>query len=242
MHSTPSIHTSSSPFDQIRRVENEHEYWSARDLQGLLGYTAWHNFEDAIERAKLACQNSGHKTEEHFNGVVKTSPMPNGGFKTIQDYHLSRYACYLVAVNGDPRKKEIAAAQTYFAMKPREAKMSQAQKIDQPQTRTPLQGLRDLLPVPYIEALKQVLRAAEHYKRTVESVLTPQSQREKQPPAPTLLLEEPNPEHIQRENLRHLERVETLTVNTLRTSCMKHYDTAALQAQLEVLLKHGKIS
>ncbi len=108
-----------SPFDAIRRVTPEgREYWSARDLMPLLGYSIWRDFANAIDRARIAAKNAGYSLEDNFAGARKVSGQrgPAG-----EDVHLSRYACYLIALNGDPRKPEIAAAQTYFVIKTREA-------------------------------------------------------------------------------------------------------------------------
>ncbi len=111
-------------FEQIKKV-NEYgsEYWSARDLYKLLGYTEYGKFVPAIERAKEACQNSGQMVNEHFAGVSEPQKSRNQYGEThgqiISDYDLSRYACYLIAQNGDPRKEEIALAQTYFALQTR---------------------------------------------------------------------------------------------------------------------------
>lgn len=107
-----------SLFENIKHInEYGQEYWTARELQPILEYKQWRQFADVISKAISACEASNNKVSLHFADVRKTSPMPNGGFKKIQDYHLSRYACYLVAMNGDPRKKAIALAQTYFAVK-----------------------------------------------------------------------------------------------------------------------------
>jgi DNA-damage-inducible protein D len=108
-----------SPFDSIRNMTPEgREYWSGRDLMPLLGYEKWERFADAIDRAKIAAHNSGFSVAENFPAAGKVS----GSRGPAQaDYHLSRFACYLIAMNGDPRKPEIAAAQTYFAVKTREA-------------------------------------------------------------------------------------------------------------------------
>lgn len=107
----------SSPFDLIRRFdENGAECWYGRELMGTLGYLKWERFGDTIDRAKLSCKNAGNVVVEHFfpeSGSYKGRPR--------EDYKLSRYACYLIAMNGDPRKGEIAAAQSYFAAKTREA-------------------------------------------------------------------------------------------------------------------------
>ena len=111
-----------SPFDSIRRVTPEgREYWSARDLMPLLGYEKWERFADAINRAKLSARNAGYDVAEQFPGAGKMVETGSGAQRRIDDYHLSRYACYLIALNGDPRKSEIAAAQTYFVIKTREA-------------------------------------------------------------------------------------------------------------------------
>lgn len=113
-----------SPFDSIRRVTPEgREYWSARELMPLLGYEKWERFADALSRAKIAAHNSGYSVAEQFPGAGKVIEAGKGAQRTIEDYHLSRYACYLVAMCSDPRKPEVAAALTYFAIKTREAEM-----------------------------------------------------------------------------------------------------------------------
>lgn len=99
------------------------EFWFARDLQKLLGYDKWENFVNAIEKAKIACKNSGHEIMDHFPDVRKTIPMPKGATKEIIDFALTRYACYLIAQNGDPRKDEIAFAQSYFAIQTRKQEL-----------------------------------------------------------------------------------------------------------------------
>ena len=106
-----------SPFDAIKQTRPDGtEFWSARDLMPMLGYSKWQDFESAIERAKLAAEVQGHDVETLFMGVHKKT-----GGRPQQDYELARFACYLVAMNGDPRKPEIAAAMAYFAVKTREA-------------------------------------------------------------------------------------------------------------------------
>lgn len=95
------------------------EFWYARDLQLLLGYTKWDNFLTVIQRAREACVTSGHTTSDHFAGVGKMVTLGSGSVREIEDIVLSRYACYLIAQNGDPRKQEIAFAQTYFAIQTR---------------------------------------------------------------------------------------------------------------------------
>ncbi len=104
-------------FEDIKIVrEDGSEYWSARELALALDYTKWENFHKVIKRAMIACENSGHTVYECFPEVRKTSKMPKGGFKDLVDYELTRYACYLIVQNGDPRKEVIALGQTYFAI------------------------------------------------------------------------------------------------------------------------------
>lgn len=107
-------------FENIRRV-NEHgaEYWSARDLLAPLGYAEWRKFEGVIERAKEACKMSRQDVGDHFGGADKMVGIGSGAARVTNDYRLSRYACYLIAQNGDPRKAEIALAQSYFAIQTR---------------------------------------------------------------------------------------------------------------------------
>jgi len=110
-----------SPFDQIKQVDTDgSEYWLARELMPILGYQQWRQFEDAISRAIAACENIDVESEKHF---LRLSAKSSGG-RPREDFKLSRYGCYLTAMNGDPRKPEIAAAQNYFAVKTREAELS----------------------------------------------------------------------------------------------------------------------
>ena len=131
-----------SPFDSIKRVgENGAEYWSARDLMPLLGYDSWRRFEDAIDRARSAAEVQGYSAETLFAGAVKKT-----GGRPQQDFELARFAAYLIAMNGDPRKPEIAAAQAYFAIKTREA-----------ETQSPALAL----PQDYASALRELANTVE---------------------------------------------------------------------------------
>ena len=113
-------------FEDIKHIdENGNEYWYARELMPVLGYSKWENFNKVIEKAIVACQNSCINYKEHFPDVRKTLEMPNNAMKKIIDYKLSRYACYLIAQNGDSRKEVIALAQTYFAMQTRKQELSE---------------------------------------------------------------------------------------------------------------------
>ncbi len=101
------------------------DFWFARDLQGLLGYVQWRNFESAIEKAKMACASVGHDPRHHFADISKLITSGKGAQQEIKDIALTRYACYLIAMNGDPTKPEIAAAQTYFAIQTRKQELTE---------------------------------------------------------------------------------------------------------------------
>jgi DNA-damage-inducible protein D len=106
-------------FEEYAYEQDGIEYWLARELQELLEYSQWRNFENVIEKAKVACGNSGNEVSDHFAEVSKTIQMPKGATKEIPDFMLTRYACYLIAQNGDPKKEQIAFAQSYFAIQTR---------------------------------------------------------------------------------------------------------------------------
>ncbi len=110
-------------FEDFVHTEDSVEFWYARDLQNLLGYSKWENFSNALEKARISCDKAGFLTSDHFPDTRKTIDMPKGAKKEIEDYKLTRYACYLVAQNGDPRKQEIAFAQSYFAIQTRKQEL-----------------------------------------------------------------------------------------------------------------------
>jgi DNA-damage-inducible protein D len=106
------------------------ECWSGRELQEILGYSDWRNFINTIQKAVKSCENSGEKESDHFVGVTKLIKIGKGGQKEVQDVALTRYACYLVAQNGDASKPEIAFAQTYFAVQTRKQELIEQRLLD----------------------------------------------------------------------------------------------------------------
>lgn len=121
---TEQLQTLTDTFEgYAQQTESGVEYWLARNVQYLLGYSEWRNFGLVIGKAKSACDASGHIVGDHFVDVNKTISMPKGATKDVPDTMLTRYACYLIAQNGDPRKTQIAFAQTYFAVQTRKAEI-----------------------------------------------------------------------------------------------------------------------
>ncbi len=128
---TDMIHSLTDNFEaHAQQTESGVEFWLARDLQHLLGYTEWRNFTAVISKAKTACEVSEHRIADHFVDVNKTIQMPKGAEKEVEEIMLSRYACYLIAQNGDPRKQEIAFAQTYFAIQSRRAELIEQRLLE----------------------------------------------------------------------------------------------------------------
>lgn len=118
-------------FESLKN-HNQHgvEYWSARDLQTCLGYSLWRDFKNAIKKAVGSCEESGNASQNHFADARKKVEIGSQANREIEDYHLSRFACYLIAQNGDPRKLEIAQAQKYFAIQTRRQEISDQMAAD----------------------------------------------------------------------------------------------------------------
>ena len=125
-------------FEDIKHI-NEHgeEYWEARELMKVLGYSKWSNFKKVIDKAKISCNLSGNKVEDCFADVGKPITSGKGRVELIEDYHLTRYACYLIVQNGDPRKDVIALGQSYFAVQTRKMELTEEEfsRLDENQKR-----------------------------------------------------------------------------------------------------------
>jgi DNA-damage-inducible protein D len=121
-----------SPFEKIKQVNDAgNEYWSSRDFAQVLGYTAYRNFEQVIEKARLACFNSGQRVDDHFVDIDKMVEIGSGAMRPIRTTLLSRYACYLTIQNADPSKEIVALGQTYFAVQTRKQELSEQQIEDE---------------------------------------------------------------------------------------------------------------
>ena len=117
-------------FEDSAHQQDGVEYWLARELQDLLGYTEWRNFEQVIAKARTACANAGQDVADHFVDVNKMIPLGKGAQREVLDVALTRYACYLIAQNGDPKKLEIAFAMTYFAVQTRKQELIEQRLAD----------------------------------------------------------------------------------------------------------------
>jgi len=125
------IHSLTADFESYaQQTDSGVEFWLARDLQHLLGYTEWRNLTAVINKAKTACEVSNYNISDHFVDVNKTIQMPKGASKEVADVMLTRFACYLLAQNGDPRKAQIAFAQTYFAIQTRKAELIEQRMLE----------------------------------------------------------------------------------------------------------------
>ena len=128
---TELIHSLTTTFEgHAQQTEGGIEFWLARDLQHLLGYAEWRNFLTVVSKAKVACEVSGHPVSDHFVDVTKMVDLGSGSQREVDDLMLTRYACYLIAQNGDPKKQEIAFAQTYFAVQTRRAELIEQRLLD----------------------------------------------------------------------------------------------------------------
>ena len=138
-------------FEQFEAIANEYkgiECWSARELAQVLGYSQWRNFEGIIEKAKASCVNAGQEISYHFADVNKMVFLGSGAQREVKNYMLTRYACYLIAQNGDPRKPQISFAQNYFAVQTHRAELVQKRLLEyeRVQARTKLTRNRKAAP------------------------------------------------------------------------------------------------
>jgi cysteinyl-tRNA synthetase len=157
----------SQSFEEAVHIEDAIEYWMARDLQALFEYAEWENFANVITKAQTACEKSNNLKSNHFREVTKMVDLGSGSQRKILDYQLSRYACYLVAQNGDPRKEPVAFAQSYFALQTRKQELLEKQiKKEEAQLLVAFdsisEGDRDL-------AVREI--AKKDYREIVEALL-----------------------------------------------------------------------
>jgi DNA-damage-inducible protein D len=124
------IHELFEKFEQASYVYKDVECWSARELQLLFNYSEWRNFVKVIDKAKDACKNAGERVSDHFVDIDKMVDIGSGSTRSVEDTALTRYACYLVAQNGDSLKNEIAFAQTYFAVQTRKKELIEQRLLD----------------------------------------------------------------------------------------------------------------
>ena len=153
-----------NPFDAIkRRRADGSEYWLARDLCKLVEYETWRNFAAAVDRAKIACQNSGAAAQDHFVGVGNMVQLGSGSKREVEDFELSRFAAYLTVMNGDPRKPAVAAAQAYFAIRTNQAEQIERRLVDAIDLSTRrlqlIQAAKGLIDEGHLEAKARIVLA-----------------------------------------------------------------------------------
>ena len=124
MDKNTPVNTEHQTFESLKHTSEDSEFWYARELQLVLGYSRWENFESAIRKAIAACEGSGQSSEDHFHHVTKMVKIGSNAQRSTHDYQLSRYACYLIVQNGDSRKAVIANGQTYFAIQTRRQELN----------------------------------------------------------------------------------------------------------------------
>lgn len=163
-------------FDSAINVDNEAniEFWYARELMPLLGYERWENFENAVKRAMESCETSGISVSDHFREVTKMVRLGSGANRNIRDYMLTRYASYLIAQNGDPKKEQIAFAQSYFAVQTRKQELIEEKDITTEHTQNnsslrEMLGMRGIKPeeLPPSEDIKKLERRVKSQEKKI---------------------------------------------------------------------------